>query len=578
MRDDQDFPVYTADMFASPADECDIVMKGGVTSGIVYPYAILELARRYRFRSIGGTSAGAIAASLAAAAEYARTVRGDPAGFVRLQYHCDELPERMASLFQPEPRYRRLFRYLLRAQSGSSALKLISGLPLVAPFQAMVGTVAGAVGMWALRAGLAGVLLGALVGLVVALLVHVQTLIRTQLPQSDFGVCPGTDQSGGDGPALTSWLHAAIQDIAFGADWRSRPPLTFGQLRGTGSGEQIDLRVITTNLGMGRPHTLPTLGITAAYSDTEWRRLFPGDVCEWMAGSVAEPAQMPGLLSFPSPVDLPVLVAARMSLAFPLLFAAVPVHVRDFANAELQRATGAPPIIENRRILFADGGISSNFPIHLFDALLPARPTFALSLDDLPPGTTTGDQRVFIPATARQGFGLPARETVSVSSLFRLILRAAKDWQDQLLSTMPGQRERIAHVMLSADEGGLNLTMPPERARALMFRGLEVGRRFADGALDFDEHRWRRSLVAYDQLTRMSDTVHQTWSSGFGSWLLGYLTRPKSYRRLTTTDRSTIHHALGAVADLDNIVEPGINNADRKLPRPVGTLRVSPRY
>ncbi|MEX7044703.1 hypothetical protein AB2C71_32300, partial [Pseudomonas aeruginosa] len=89
----------------------------------------------------------------------------------------------------------------------------------------------------------------------------------------------------------------------------------------------------------------------------------------------------------------------------------------------------------------------------------------------------------FIPATARQGFGLPARETVSVSSLFGLILRAAKDWQDQLLSTMPGQRERIAHVMLSADEGGLNLTLPPERARALMFRGLEVGRRFADGAL-----------------------------------------------------------------------------------------------
>ena len=345
MRDDQDFPIYTADMFASPADECDIVMKGGVTSGIVYPYAILELARRYRFRSIGGTSAGAIAASLAAAAEYARTVRGDPAGFVRLQYHCDELPERMAALFQPEPRYRRLFRYLLRAQSGSSALSLIAGLPLVAPFQAMVGTVVGAIGMWALRAGLAGILLGALVGLVAALLVHVQTLIRTQLPQSDFGVCPGTDQSGGNGPALTSWLHAAIQNIAFGEGWRSQPPLTFGQLRGTSSGEEIDLRVITTNLGMGRPHSLPTLGITAAYSDTEWRRLFPVDVCEWMAGSVAEPAQMPGLLSFPSPVDLPVLVAARMSLALPLLFAAVPVHVRDFANAELQRATGATPII-----------------------------------------------------------------------------------------------------------------------------------------------------------------------------------------------------------------------------------------
>ena len=55
MRDDQELPVYTAEMFASPTDECDIVMKGGVTSGIVYPYAILELARRYRFCSVGGT-------------------------------------------------------------------------------------------------------------------------------------------------------------------------------------------------------------------------------------------------------------------------------------------------------------------------------------------------------------------------------------------------------------------------------------------------------------------------------------------------------------------------------------------
>ncbi|UZK70464.1 patatin-like phospholipase family protein [Sphingomonas sp. S1-29] len=578
MSDDQELPVYTAEMFASPTDECDIVMKGGVTSGIVYPYAILELARRYRFRSIGGTSAGAIAASLAAAAEYARTVRGDPAGFVRLQRHCDELPERMADLFQPEPRYRRLLTYLLRAQSGRSVFRLLAGLPSVAPLQATFGTATGAIAMWALRAGLAGILLGAFVGLIVGLVVYALRLVRTHLPQSDFGVCPGTDQPSGKGPALTSWLHAAIQDIAFGEGWQSKPPLTFGHLLESSAEGQIDLRVITTNLGMGRPHTLPTLGITAAYSDAEWRRLFPSDLCDWIAGTVTEPPHMSGLSSFPSPNDLPVLVAARMSLSFPLLFAAVPVHVRDFANAELQRATGAAPVIQNRRILFADGGISSNFPIHLFDALLPGRPTFALSLDDLPPGTAIGKQRVFIPATARQGFGLPARETGSLGGLFGSILKAAKDWQDQLLSTMPGQRERIAHVMLSSDEGGLNLAMPPERARALMRRGLEVGRRFADGALDFDEHRWRRSLVAYDQLAQMSDTVQQTWTNGFGFWLLRYLPRPKSYRRLTMNDRNQIHERLGAVADLGEAFEPEINDADRKLPRPVGLLRVGPRY
>ena len=41
--------------------ECDLVMKGGITSGIVYPAAILRLKDKYRFRNIGGTSAGAMA-------------------------------------------------------------------------------------------------------------------------------------------------------------------------------------------------------------------------------------------------------------------------------------------------------------------------------------------------------------------------------------------------------------------------------------------------------------------------------------------------------------------------------------
>src|SRR5262245_21592773 len=47
---------------------CDLVMKGGITSGIVYPNAVLALAKEYRFKNIGGTSAGAIAAAVCAAA------------------------------------------------------------------------------------------------------------------------------------------------------------------------------------------------------------------------------------------------------------------------------------------------------------------------------------------------------------------------------------------------------------------------------------------------------------------------------------------------------------------------------
>ena len=71
--------------------ECDLVMKGGVTSGVVYPYAISRLAESYRFRNLGGTSAGAIAAAFAAAAEYRRqtaeSAPGSDAGFE----HINEL-------------------------------------------------------------------------------------------------------------------------------------------------------------------------------------------------------------------------------------------------------------------------------------------------------------------------------------------------------------------------------------------------------------------------------------------------------------------------------------------------------
>ncbi|HJS72645.1 MAG TPA: patatin-like phospholipase family protein, partial [Vicinamibacteria bacterium] len=60
------------DDYSLASRKCDIIMKGGITSGIVYPKAVCRLAVEYRFRSIGGTSAGAIAAAATAAAEYGR--------------------------------------------------------------------------------------------------------------------------------------------------------------------------------------------------------------------------------------------------------------------------------------------------------------------------------------------------------------------------------------------------------------------------------------------------------------------------------------------------------------------------
>lgn len=51
-------------------------MKEAITSGIVYPALVLTLSRDDRFRCIGGTSAGAIAAAVTAAAECGREAKG----------------------------------------------------------------------------------------------------------------------------------------------------------------------------------------------------------------------------------------------------------------------------------------------------------------------------------------------------------------------------------------------------------------------------------------------------------------------------------------------------------------------
>src|SRR5215469_12391886 len=103
---------------AKPAQACDIVMKGGITSGVVYPLALVELSKKYRFANIGGTSAGAIAAAAAAAGEYGRGEAG--AGFERLAKIPQEVGTNLLSMFQPEPVLKPLFNIFIAALNAKS--------------------------------------------------------------------------------------------------------------------------------------------------------------------------------------------------------------------------------------------------------------------------------------------------------------------------------------------------------------------------------------------------------------------------------------------------------------------------
>lgn len=567
---------YLSSDFAKPDKSCDIIMKGGVTSGLVYPYAILEMARVYRFRSIGGTSAGAIAAAFAAAAEYARSVRNDPDGFLRMQAHCEKLPGLLAGLFQPAAPFANLMAVLLAAQgaSGKAGLAVVA-LRLFWPILS-AGAALGAAPMVLAQAGVAGALLGGVVGASIAIALHLRGMMH-QLVQHNFGLCTGLTQPGARQPALTDWMHAAIQDIAFGSADHPQP-LTFRDLEEVPEGvDPIHLRMITTNLSMRRPHTLPTLGLRSFIDPEVWKGFFPAPVVAHIVAATLPAQRYPNLREFPAALDLPVVVAARMSLSFPVLFCAVPMWTRDLASSYLARHTGGDGTVRLRQLWFIDGGVSSNFPIHMFDSLLPSRPTFALSLDDLPPGAREDGDRVRIPIAAGDGVNLPVHEVSGLLGFASAILDAAKDWQDNLLSGMPGQRERIARVMLSTTEGGLNLTMPPEKSAALMGYGREVGLQFANGALDFDEHRWRRTLVAYEQLERAVASTARVWTiGGFGAWLRGYMSATKSYSRVGKKDRANIRRRLNGFAELDELFTPELAKKDTKMPRPAGRLRIGP--
>jgi len=486
--------------------QCDLIMKGGITSGVVYPGAIVKLAQDYRLRSIGGSSAGAIAACFAAAAEYQRQERGghDMTGFQAMSALAAELARKLKTLFQPSPRFRPLFALLIAGTSGqgmAGALLHVLRWPL-----ALSGAVAVLGLVLAIRADSlwlgVSVVLATLILLVAFVVWWLARLVLRDLPAADFGICPGITQPGHDDPALTDWMIRHIEDLA------GRPqtgaPLTVGDLGRHG----ITLAAMTTDLSSGRPYQLPMLTNIHWFSLAEWQRLFPPHFLDALTAGhdpLDHGQDAPAdLYPLPARDAFPVLLVARMSLSFPGLLQAVPLYrYDDQVRVVTARGETAGRI---SRCLFSDGGISSNFPIHFFDALLPRRPTFGIALGSYDPARH-GDERTDLPRHSVQSTDLPVIPVRGLGDFMFAILNTAKDWQDRLQAMLPGYSERVVTVRLDdATEGGMNLGMDEATIARLNGFGLEAGEKllatysYARGADGFDRHRDRRGRVTVPRL------------------------------------------------------------------------------
>jgi predicted acylesterase/phospholipase RssA len=604
---------------ARPAAECDVVMKGGITSGVVYPLAAAELAKDYRFRSVGGSSAGAIAAAAVAAAEFGRSSRG----FEKLAELPNEIAPNLVKLFQPSRRTLPLFRVLLAAthpkrrglvrvvgvvaaliRSRSRAFVLGALFLLVPAFSATVLArgvpTSRADWLWIGRGLLAVLPLAVATGVAGAVAGLILRGWRA-LPENGYGICSGMSdrrRKRSDVAPLTEWLTDKINDLA--GLKRTDPPLSFGDLWGASAVEafdhlettaaardlrSIDLRMMTTNVTHGRPMSLPFETRTFMFCKSDFDKLFPERVVTALttAGGLARsrantpwccPEDGEQLYRFPTGPKLPVVVAARMSLSFPVLLSAVPLYAVDYSRKDPAKRLAA-------KCWFSDGGISSNFPIHFFDAPWPSRPTFGFSLapfhDDYP------DSPVYFPdyGTGR----VPRlRKTHTLAGFVSAILDTMQNWSDEGLSAMPGYQDRIVEIRHTKKQGGMNLAMPDPVVRELAGRGRMAAETLKD-KFKWRQHRWSRYLSAMAEIQQATTSMAGYWSTNLSDGSDGYETfigeaggiPPVEFHGLKEEYWPMSTDAAAALVAFSGLFSEDFSLV-KEAPKPLAELRVSPRY
>ncbi len=548
--------------YQNPTRDCDLVMKGGITSGVVYPEAVLELADTYRFRSLGGGSVGAVAAALAAAAELGR----DRGGFEKLKEEQEKLRGEgfLLEIFRPTARARPLMDTLLDLVEARNEAKARGKRPWVAVLRSLVPIlvrhnpgpfVKGALAGVALGVATVYVLAGAfdsalapqslyaamfvvgavsafLAGLAWTKIVLLRVLLR-EVPSREgfYGMSTGHGEHDPDRkPLLTDWLSGLLDNIAGVEAGR---PLTFGDLRGRtlpgGEEAGIRLEMMTTNLNHNEPYVFPREHNTFVFNADEMRRFFPGYVVDHMVRNAA-PADVQladGFHFLPQGDDLPVIVPVRMAISFPILLCAVPLRTVEAKLLEEQRAGHVGALDDDTGLLmnwFSDGGICSNFPIHSFDAWLPRYPTFGINLTSLPkeqesstfslsnvdeaahaPPASKSEEKVRLPRPDDPDYAEWSNFS-GIVGFAMAIFHSAQNYRDTMQSRLPSYQERIVQVRLGEDEGGLNLGMGKEVVAEMVERGGKAGRLLKN---DFrpDHHRWVRLRVLMNQLETQLDNT-----------------------------------------------------------------------
>lgn len=514
-------------------------MKGGLTSGLVYPGAVKKIAGTYRFFDIGGASAGAIAAVASAAAEYRRQEAkpdDDPmTGFNTLEDIPKKLGNNLVDLFNPTPPFRPVYNYLVekmkldrvKSQENSKTsgvkkaglrarvrrkLRLyfkyiqISFLPI--GISILIGLVLLGISIWNSAWGFVLLFLLLVITAIILLpILKIKTLLKDVLPSQHFGMCMGLNPKGekSANPILMDWICDEIDRIAFGDDYlkdSNRVPLIVADIKK----HDISVRAMTSDISSRRPYELPLKTEIFFFKYDEFEKLFPPYMMNYLCGlKENKEKSKTDYLRMPVDDQMPLAMIARMSLSFPVLISAVPLYRMDYKRKDAQAPMS--------KCLFSDGGISSNFPVHFFDTILPIRPTFGISLGVYDSKYQGDDDKINLPSQPPSSSGLRIATITNLASFIGSIFNTSKDWSDTLQSRLAGVAERVVTIYLNSEkEGGLNLDMDETTINSLEDLGVKAGEVLLND-YDHDEIRRRQALVA---LPLLEDLVVE-FSDGFSS-------------------------------------------------------------
>jgi hypothetical protein len=287
-------------------------------------------------------------------------------------------------------------------------------------------------------------------------------------------------------------------------------------------------------------------------------------------------------------------------MSFPLLISAVPLWSIDYEARRGERHL--------KRCWMSDGGLCSNFPIHLFDALVPRWPTFGIALER---HNANKPEPVWLPDAHHEGradtwargiepdrqLQLRPSRASRLANFLLAIWNTTWAWNDQSLKRMPGVRDRVVRIRLKDGEGGVNLRMTGREIMHLASAygrpaGLAFVRKFVQSS-GWDEHRWvrfNRTLIALrqqiaglrfaaqlDRHTRPLDA--QIEAALTAAPLRGHPTDPPqpSEQALTSGQASELQALRQALERLEDSYEQARNTRPyHAVPQP--TMRARPPY